>query len=428
MPSCQEATVLGYGTDGDGLVSLGDKPAFIPFAVPGDRLELLVGDDRHVELRALLAPSPDRVEPPCALFGACGGCAMQSSARPALLDWKRGRIVSALEKAGFAALPSADTFQVAPETRRRIDLAFRRLPGRIELGLHRRHGDVVDMTECHVIEPALFGLLAPLREVLATLGVVTGTGDLQINLYDSGPDLLLSTDAALAPTDRVKLAAFGRSHAIPRISWRSKRRPLDGWEVIAQQQPVFHVFGDVRLTPPPGGFLQATRQSEKAIADAVLGALPSLNRRDPVFELYAGLGTLTVPISTKARVLAFEGHHDAIAALRSGAKGQRIEAIHRDLTRQPLIAKELEKARVIVLDPPHGGAMTQMPHIARSGVEDIIYVSCNPQALQKDASLLRQAGYEILSLTVVDQFLWSTEVESVVAFTRSRKRLSRRQT
>ncbi|WP_336762992.1 class I SAM-dependent RNA methyltransferase [Asaia sp. VD9] len=428
MPSIVEAEIRAFGANGDGLVLIDDKPAYIPHAVPGDRMRLRVGDDRHVEVLDLLSPSPERVSPVCALFGQCGGCSMQTTALPALLDWKTALVRHALERAGFRTLPRVTSVQVPPETRRRIDLAFQRQPGRLVLGLHRRHGDVVDMTECHVVHPALLALLDPLRHVLSSLGAVTGGGDLQINLYSSGPDILLSTDSALAPTDRVKLAAFGRDHRIPRISWKSRRRPEQGFEIVAQQGPVFHAFGAVKLCPPPGGFLQATEQSESAIAQAVLDALPSLNRRDPIVELFAGFGTLTVPMAQKGRVLAYEGHFEAISALKSGAIGQRIETTHRDLTRQPLIAKEFAKARVVVLDPPHAGALIQMDHIARSGVEDIVYVSCNPQALQKDSALLQKAGYEVLSVSVIDQFLWSTEVEAVVSFTKSKKRLSRRQT
>lgn len=428
MPTLIETAVLSFGANGDGLVLVDDKPAYVPHAVPGDVLKLRVGDDRHVDVLDLVVRSPERVEPVCTLFGACGGCAMQTTALPALLAWKTGLVTQALKRAGFTTLPRIEAMQVAPESRRRIDLAFQRLPGHVILGLHRRHGDVVDMTECHVIDPALFDLLDPLRNVLSSLGAVTGGGDLQINLYSSGPDILISTDAAPAPTDRVKLAEFGRMHKVPRISWRSRRRPADGYEIVAQQGPVFHAFDAVKLTPPPGGFLQATMQSEHAIADAVLAALPALNRKDPIVELFAGFGTLTVPLARKGRVLAYEGHFEAISALKSGAIGQRIETTHRDLTRQPLIAKEFAKARVVVLDPPHAGALIQMDHIARSNVEDIVYISCNPQALHKDSGLLQKAGYEILSISVIDQFLWSTEVEAVVAFTKSKKRLSRRQT
>ncbi len=98
-----------------------------------------------------------------------------------------------------------------------------------------------------------------------------------------------------------------------------------------------------------------------------------------------------------------------------------MEAVLRDLARQPLTAKELPGAAAIVLDPPFAGAAAQMPGIAASGVERVIYVSCNPAALARDARALHGAGYQVLAATPVDQFLWSSQVESVVVFGRERR-------
>ena len=118
--------------------------------------------------------------------------------------------------------------------------------------------------------------------------------------------------------------------------------------------------------------------------------------------------------------MAYEGNADAHAALRSAIAGRRVEAIQRDLARQPLTAKELGHAAAIVLDPPFAGAAAQMPAIAASGVGRVIYVSCNPAALARDARILHDAGYTVHSATPVDQFLWSAAVESVCVFGRAR--------
>jgi len=92
--------------------------------------------------------------------------------------------------------------------------------------------------------------------------------------------------------------------------------------------------------------------------------------------------------------------------------------IQRDLARQPLSAKELSSAALVVLDPPYGGAAAQMPAIAASGVKQVIYVSCNPGALTKDAAILVNAGYTLMQATPIDQFLWSAQVECVAVFVR----------
>ncbi len=144
--------------------------------------------------------------------------------------------------------------------------------------------------------------------------------------------------------------------------------------------------------------------------------------RSRIVELYAGCGTITFALAARGRVAAFEGDAAAIAALRRAANqaglAGRISAEQRDLARQPLTARELAGVSAIVLDPPHAGAAAQMPAIAAAKPARVIYVSCNPAALVRDARTLCEAGYDLLAATPVDQFLWSARLESVVVFNR----------
>ncbi|EHH68589.1 class I SAM-dependent RNA methyltransferase [Gluconobacter morbifer] len=414
--------IEGLGAAGDGVVHHDGRTLFFPGTLPREDIKVRLSADRP-ELIEILRPSPERVTAPCSLFGTCGGCALQHLSLSAILRWKTDRVSQALREAGFVDLPPPQTYQTAPETRQRMDFALRRVPGGIIIGLHRRNGDPVDMTECHVLHPVLFQLLSPLRAVLAALGALTGEGSLIVNLLDSGPDLTLSTPAPLTSADRTKLAAFGREHGTPRISWQNpKDRSI---ETVAQSGPVFEDFGGVPTSPPPAAFLQAARDGEKAITEAVLAGLPPLNKKDVTVELYAGCGTLTFPISEKGRVKAFEGDAAAAACLKAAAGGRCVEAFQRDLGRQPLLPPDLKATRAVVLDPPHAGAGLQIAPLARSTIQDVIYVSCNPVALTRDLRPLEQAGFTVLNWTIVDQFLWSTEVETVVVLSRDLKRIRR---
>ncbi|HEY1413016.1 MAG TPA: class I SAM-dependent RNA methyltransferase, partial [Rhodopila sp.] len=96
----------------------------------------------------------------------------------------------------------------------------------------------------------------------------------------------------------------------------------------------------------------------------------------------------------------------------------RIEAFQRDLARQPLSAKELAAFAAVVLDPPHNGAAAQIGQIAAAKVPTVIYVSCNPATLSRDARTLLGAGYTLAAATAIDQFLWSARLESVSVFRR----------
>ena len=176
-------------------------------------------------------------------------------------------------------------------------------------------------------------------------------------------------------------------------------------------------FGNTRVEPPPGAFLQASPQAESAIVAAVLVAIPARRTaRSRAIELYAGCGTISFPLAAHLRVQAYEGDPQAAACLRRAQAGTHLEAIHRDLARQPLSAKELSGAAMIVLDPPYAGAPAQMPQIAASRVPRVVYVSCNPGALARDAAVLAQAGYRLVSAVPIDQFLWSAQVECVAVF------------
>ena len=304
---------------------------------------------------------------------------------------------------------------------------MRRVGGRLAVGLHRAHAtDIVELTECTVLHPALVGLLDPLRAVLARLTGLRREASAVLNLLDSGPDLLLRTDAALNATDRSLLAAFAGAHGLPRISWAREKGPAgDTAEPVAGLRPARTALAGVEVVPPPGAFLQASVVGEAAIIDAVLAGLPAkLPAKALVAELFAGCGTLTFALAGRSRVAAFEGDAASVAALRGGARQAglegRIITTQQDLARRPVLAAEFAPYAAVVLDPPYGGAMAQVAQIAASKLRHVIYVSCNPAALARDATVLRQAGFTLLSATPVDQFLWSARLESVVVFVRGR--------
>jgi 23S rRNA (uracil1939-C5)-methyltransferase len=269
-----------------------------------------------------------------------------------------------------------------------------------------------------VLDPALFALITPLRQMLRGLQALRREASAIANLLDSGPDLLLRTDAEAGTADRTLLATFASAHGLPRISLaRGNGMPETA---CLLRPPVIHLSG-VAVTPPPGAFLQASRAGQDAIVAATLAGLPEkLTARARIAELYAGCGTLTFALAGRARVAAFEGDAASAAAMRqavnaSGLAG-RIEPVQRDLARQPLSAKELTGFAAVVLDPPHAGAQAQMGQIATSGVRRVVYVSCNPATLGRDAAVLAKSGYRLMSSLPVDQFRWSARLESVSVF------------
>ena len=358
-------------------------------------------------------------EPPCRHFNSCGGCSVQHLRDDAYIAWKCGLLRIALHRAGYADAILATPTRTVPGERRRMDLAALRTRNGVQLGLHRwRSSEVVDITECHVLHPTLFALIAPLRALLPRLQAFRREASVIGNLLDSGCDVLLRTDASLELADRMALIEFARMHGLPRITWT---REYDEPEPIAVLSAASTSFSGIAVVPPPGAFLQASKSGEAAIVSCVLEGLPrDLSAKARVAELYAGCGTITFALAQRARVAAWEGDAASVAALRTAANqaglSGRIAATQRDLARQPLQAKELAGFAAVVLDPPFAGAAPQVAQIAAAKVPVVIYVSCNPATLGRDARALSQAGYRLISATPIDQFLWSARLESVVVF------------
>ena len=422
-----EGVVAYLSTQGNGAVHLPDgSTVYCADTLPAETVRLEEDAAGHWQLADILSPSPQRVPPSCTLFGDCGGCSVQHMQPEAIMAWKADLVRHALGKAGFTDIPVATTFQVAPHTRRRADLALRRVADGLHLGLHTRGSKIVtDMAACPVLHPDIGRVLPALRQVAESLQALRKEGSVIINLLDSGPDILLRTDAALTTTDRQKLARMAEQAGIARISWQSLKADTPT-ETAVQTAPVYQTIAGQRITPPPGAFLQATAESEQAIQQAVLDCLPGkLSRRSILVELFAGCGTLSFPLAKHCQVHTYESSAPAYAAMKAATNNTRITPFCRDLYRQPVLAKDIAKVDIVVLDPPHAGAREQMDQIVRGLPAWVIYVSCNPASLAKDAAALASAGYSLDRLHVIDQFLWSTETETVCAFKRESSRRSR---
>jgi 23S rRNA (uracil1939-C5)-methyltransferase len=178
-------------------------------------------------------------------------------------------------------------------------------------------------------------------------------------------------------------------------------------------------FDGIAVEPPSGAFLQATQAGEDAIRAAVADGLGRARR---VADLFAGSGTLALPLARDRQVLAIDSHRLALAALERAARGAglgaRVSIVARDLQRRPLIGDELDDIDGAIFDPPREGALAQAEALARSAVARVISVSCNPASFARDAAALAAGGYRLDRLTPIDQFLWSPHLELVGVFSR----------
>jgi 23S rRNA (uracil1939-C5)-methyltransferase len=194
-------------------------------------------------------------------------------------------------------------------------------------------------------------------------------------------------------------------------------------EVIMQRRPAWQDFASIPVEPPPGAFLQATKEGEQVLRADVQATVGSASK---IIDLFAGCGTFALPLAASGPVHAVECDPHMVAAMdkawrhRPGLKKLTLET--RDLFRNPLTRDELRCADAVVIDPPRAGALAQVAELAVSGVPRIAYVSCDPATFAREAHTLVQNGYALDAVRVVDQFRWSSHVEIVAGFSHSSTR------
>jgi 23S rRNA (uracil1939-C5)-methyltransferase len=249
----------------------------------------------------------------CLHYGLCGGCAYTDRDTGGDAPDKRQAVIAALQRAGYAA-PAVAPLQIMPlRSRRRADLGVARQGAILALGLHQRGGGpVVDMRECVLLEPAIFALLTPLRGLLRSLEGLRRDGAVAIAALDTGLDVLIRPDAAITAGDRQRMIEFARAQHLVRISVAVGTDAPEPVAILARPEVSFAGF---KVEPPPGAFLQASRAGEAAIVTAMMSYLPKLTRKSRIVELFAGAGTLSLPLVGAAHVQAYEG--DAAAAAPS---------------------------------------------------------------------------------------------------------------
>jgi 23S rRNA (uracil1939-C5)-methyltransferase len=386
----------------------------VPFALPGELVRGPVADGVLAPVE-ILEPAPERVTPPCRHFGTCGGCALQHASDAFLADWKRDQVVRALKARGL----EAEMRPVAvspPRSRRRAVLTGRRTKKTVLVGFHGRRSDqVVDMDECHVLRPELMAARAALADVVRAGASRAGALRMTLTASATGLDLAVEGGKPLDAGLRAGLAGIAEAHVLARLAW-------DG-EPVAMRRPPLQSMGRARVVPPPGAFLQATREGEAALVAAVREAVGEAGgEAGRVADLFAGCGTFALPLAERAEVHAVEGAAPMLAALDAGwraATGLRRVGIEaRDLFRRPLQPAELARFQAVVVDPPRAGAEAQTTALAASGVGRVAMVSCNPVSFARDAALLARGGFRLRWVQVVDQFRWSGHVELAACFTR----------
>ena len=410
-----ELEIARLGQRGEGLARFEGATLAVPYTLPGEMVRAEI-DGERAKLVEVIRPSTDRVPAFCPHFTICGGCAVQTLAKPAYDAWKRELVVQALRHAKIET-EIAPLVDAHGEGRRRATFHSRVIDEgasrkRLELGfMQARAHTIVSIPDCPILDPALKGAMEAARAAATVLIPLGKPLDLVATTTLEGLDLDLR---GCGPLD------FGYSQALIEVAAKHDLARISnhGETIIERRAPTLRM-GAALVAIPAGGFLQATAKGEFVLGQLVSEATAGAKR---IADLFAGSGTFALRLAERAEVLAIEGDEAALKALsRAAAHAEGLRAVkteRRDLFTRPLMGGELDKIDAVVFDPPRAGAEAQARALSKSKVPLIVGVSCNVQTFARDARLLLDGGYALEKVTPVDQFRHSAHVELVGVFRR----------
>ncbi len=417
--------------DGRGVSHIDGKAVFIEDALPEEEV-LLEYRRRHrkydeARITSLVRPSPDRVTPQCAFYGICGGCSLQHMDPLAQLRAKQQVLLDNLLHIGRVDPREVMSPLTGPlwgyRRKARIGVKYVEKKRDVLVGFReRRSSFIADIDECKVLHPSVGLRLMPLRNLITGLKAYRKIPQIEIAVGDEATGLVFRHLVPLVDTDLDALRAFGERHQLQiylqsagpdsvTLLW-----PQTG--SLSYNLPSY----DIRLFFQPTAFVQVNAEINHRMIERALMLL-DLQTGDRALDLFCGLGNFSLPVARKvASVVGIEGDAGLIQQACSNARYNQIDNVRfitADLTRpltDAIIGQGFEK---ILLDPPRTGAKEVLSYIAAAGASRIVYVSCNPSTLARDAGeLVHRYGYALTQAGVMDMFPHTSHIESIALFER----------
>jgi 23S rRNA (uracil1939-C5)-methyltransferase len=400
----QEADIVDLAHDGRGVARIDGKAVFIEGALPGERV------------------------PRCAHFGVCGGCSLQHLSAAAQLAAKERQLLENLQRIGNVQPARVLAPLRGPEwayrRRARLGVKYVHKKGRVLAGFREREKPyIADIKRCEILLAPLAGLPAELAALTETLAIREKIPQVEVAAGDGATALVFRVLEAPGAADLEKISAFGVEHGLQiflqtggldtvravRADYAPLSYAVDGGSVVIE-------FGAV-------DFIQVNRDINASMVDAAMTLLRP-EAGDAVLDLFCGLGNFTLPLARRARqVLGVEGEASLVSkALANAARngiGNAQFAVENLFEPKTFGAWAKERYDLVLLDPPRAGAAELLTRMGQWNPRRVVYISCHPGSLARDAGILVGAqGFTLTAAGVMDMFPHTTHVESIAVFER----------
>lgn len=428
------ATIAKLSHEGRGIAYVDGKATFINNALPGEVVRFRYVrrksqfDEGH--LIEIITPSKDRMEPPCAVFGKCGGCSLQHIAPHAQIQFKQEVLAEQFKHFG----------QVSPKSwleplqanvwgyrhKGRLSVKYVAKKGGAMVGF--RENDpryITDMHRCEVLHPKIGENIGLFREWLSTLEAAADIPQLEVAVDDQVAALVIRHLKPLSEQDQIKIEKFAKEHDF--WIYLQPKGPDSIYLLYPKQEDDLLRYSlpahRIEMRFHPNDFTQVNMSLNRPMLDLAMQLL-ELTPNDNVLDLFCGLGNFTLPIARYAKsVVGVEGDAKMIERAALNAKHNGLDNVSfyaanlfEDSSNQAFMNQSYDK---ILLDPPRAGAEQMVSQLARLKAKKIVYISCNPATLARDAGILvNQLGYILEQAGVMDMFPHTSHVESIALFTK----------
>lgn len=432
------AKIQSLSDEGHGIAHINDKTVLVDNALTGEDVRLQYRKRRGKYLLAqavqINTPSPQRIDPKCEAFGICGGCSLQHIQQQWQIEHKQSVLIEQLRQIGNVTpqsiIPPLTGPQWGYRHKARLAVKYVTKKSKVLVGFREKYSSyIADLDRCEVLHPTVGLLLQPLQSLIAELSLLQQIPQIEVAIGEQITALVFRHLAEFSNQDIIKLKAFARQHALHiylQSAGVDSVIPLEDKTdtSLSYTLPEF----DLSLHFLPTDFTQVNMAINRAMVSRTLSLL-QLNPSDRVLDLFCGIGNFTLPLSCRAAsVLGIDVDRGLIERARQNAIRNQIhnvefqsldlssDDLHKNFCNINFVQNGFNK---LLLDPSRTGAHEVVTKLDLSTLESLIYVSCKPTTLARDAGILvHQQGFELAQAGIIDMFPHTRHIESMALFTR----------
>lgn len=430
------AHITALSHDGRGIAHVDGKTVFLQSGLVGEEVEFeyLKQRSRYDEgqVTQVLSPSSQRVTPACEHFGVCGGCSLQHMAVKNQLEYKEKVLLEQLQHMGGVSaeqiLQPISAANLGYRTKARLGVKYVEKKQKLLIGFRERNGRyLADIERCPILPSHIGEKIPELRELLMELSNYLQIPQLEIAVGDNNTAIIIRHLTAFAADDFLKIQQFSEKY-----NYHIYLQPGDSTTVqlfwpknvnqrLSYQLPQYQL----EFLFHPTDFTQVNREINQRLVDLAIKLLAP-QKDQKILDLFCGMGNFSLPIARFCQqVIGVEGSLQMVERARENAVHNNIKNtdfycidLARNFYNDYYIKQEFH---AVLIDPPRSGAkeILQFSHLWNS--QRIVYVSCNPATLARDAGYLHHMGYNLKSVGVLDMFPHTNHVESIALFEKREK-------